>query len=165
MICREEGNGGGYYLTLSAPAFMYERLSKLKGAELEVNIEKYSEGRSLDANAALWKLVNEMAKKLGTSSNEIYLQMLERYGVFEFVCVKKKAVERFQKIYRLSKEVSEVSINGQEAVQLQCFVGSSKYNRREFARLLDGVSSEAAELGIYLFSADERQKILWRVKE
>ena len=58
------------------------------------------------------------------------------------------------------RELGEVTINGQKGIQLQCYFGSSTYDTKEFTRLLDGVISEARELGINLISNADRALML-----
>ena len=53
-----------------------------KGKRLNVEIKPYRAKRSNDANAMLWLLLQELAIVLNTSKDELYLLMLERYGVF-----------------------------------------------------------------------------------
>jgi hypothetical protein len=130
-----------------------EAVSKLKeilskGKHLQVEIKQYRAKRSLDANAYLWVLLQQMAEVLNTSKDELYLEMLSRYGVFTHIIVKPNMVEKVKQEWRTVRELGEVTVNGQTGVQLQCYFGSSTYNSKEFSMLLDGVISEAKELGI-----------------
>ena len=74
--------------------------------------------------------------------------MLDRYGVFTHIIVKPYVVESIKREWRTVRELGEVVVNGQEGVQLQCFFGSSTYNTKEMARLIDGIVSECKELEI-----------------
>ena len=74
--------------------------------------------------------------------------MLKRYGKFDYVIVKEKAVEAMKRQWRELEEVGEISVNGQKAVQLLCYYGSSTYDTKEFSVLLDGVISEMKEIGL-----------------
>ena len=104
--------------------------------------------RSLDANGLLWACLNEIAQAVNSDKWSIYLQMLKRYGKFDYVIVKKKAVEAMRKQWRELEEVGEINVNGQPAVQLLCYYGSSTYDTKEFSVLLDGVISEMKEIGL-----------------
>jgi hypothetical protein len=120
----------------------------LKGKELLVEIKQYRYKRSLDANAYMWVLLSKMAEVLHTTKDELYLVALERYGVFTHVVVKPNVVDRVKAEWRTVRELGEVTINGQKGIQLQCFFGSSTYDTKEMSVLIDGVVSEAKELGI-----------------
>jgi hypothetical protein len=119
-----------------------------KGKELAVEIKQYRHKRSLDANAYMWVLLSELASALRTTKDELYLLVLERYGVFTHIVVKPNVVDRVKAEWRTIRELGEVTIKGQTGVQLQCFFGSSTYDTAEMARLIDGVVSECKELGI-----------------
>ena len=111
-------------------------------------LKEHKEKRSLDANGLLWACLQEIAQALDTDKWTIYLQMLKRYGKFDYVIVKEKAVEAMKRQWRELEEVGEIDIHGQKAVQLLCYYGSSTYNTKEFSVLLDGVISEMREIGL-----------------
>lgn len=119
-----------------------------KGKELSVEIKQYRHKRSLDANAYMWVLLSKMAAVLHTTKDELYLLMLERYGVFTHVVVKPNVADRIKTEWRTVRELGEVKINGQTGIQFQCFFGSSIYDTKEMSVLIDGVVSECKELGI-----------------
>jgi hypothetical protein len=119
-----------------------------KGKELSVDIKQYRHKRSLDSNAYMWVLLSEMADKLRTTKDELYLQMLDRYGIFTHVVVKPQVVDRVKQEWRTVRELGEVVINGKTGIQLQCYFGSSTYDSKEMSTLLDGVVQEAKDLGI-----------------
>lgn len=126
------------------------------GKEVTVEVKLKRRHRSLDANAALCAMLGDMAAVLHTSKDELYLQMLERYGVFTHVIVKPNVVERVKAEWRTVRVLGEVTVNGQTGIQLQCYFGSSTYNSKEFSVLLDGVISEAKEIGVeYISEADK----------
>jgi hypothetical protein len=131
-----------------------------KGHQLSVEIKQWRQRRSLDANAYLWVILNEMASAIGTSKDELYLEMLSRYGVFTHVVVKPNVAERVKQEWRTCRELGEVTVNGKSGIQLQCFFGSSTYDSKEFSTLLNGVISEAKELGIDTISESEKQRLL-----
>ena len=111
-------------------------------------IKEYKEKRSLNANALLWKCLGEIASALRSDKWEVYLQMLKRYGTYTYICVKPKVVEAVKKQWRECEEIGTINIDGQEAVQMLCYFGSSTMNTKEFSRLLDGVISEMREMGL-----------------
>lgn len=125
-----------------------------------IEIKNKRKSRSLDSNAALWKLLDMMAKKLRTTKDELYLDMLDRYGVFTHIIVKKEAVYRVKQEWKTIRELGEVSINGKTGIQLQCFYGSSGYNQEEFSRLLEGVVDEGKSIGIELISKQDMNTML-----
>ena len=116
--------------------------------EKEWELKEHKEKRSLDANGLLWACLQEIAVALKTDKWSVYLLMLKRYGRFDYVIVREKAVEAMKKQWRELEEVGEIDIHGEKAVQLLCYYGSSTYNKKEFSVLLDGVISEMKEMGL-----------------
>ena len=112
------------------------------------DVSEHKKKRSLDANGMLWACLQEIAQAIRSDKWSVYLQMLKRYGKFDYVIVKPKAVEAMKSQWRELEEVGEIEVNGQKAVQLLCYYGSSTYNTKEFSVLLDGVISEMKEIGI-----------------
>ena len=152
---------GDYELLLTIPKDqksviepLYDLLTDDKVKVCKIDHKKKK--RSLDANAALWKMLSMMADKLHTTKDELYVEMLDRYGVFTFIVVKPNVVERVKQEWRTVREIGEVTINGKIGIQLQCFFGSSTYNSKEFSILLDGVIQEANELGINFISKQDQ---------
>ena len=123
-------------------------------------VDKERKKRSLDANAALWKMLSMMADKLKTTKDDLYLEMLDRYGVFTFIVVKPNIVNRVKEEWKTVRELGEVTINGKTGIQLQCYFGSSTYNSKEFSVLLDGVIQEAKELDIDFISKEDQARMI-----
>lgn len=115
---------------------------------LDITARKHRERRSLNANALLWKCLGDIAAVIRADKWDVYLQMLKRYGTYTYVCVKPKAVEMLKRQWRECEEVGTVNINGETAVQMLCYYGSSTYDTKQFAVLLDGVISEMKTMGL-----------------
>lgn len=126
-----------------------------KGKLLAVEIKQHRQKRSLDSNAYLWMLLQKMAEVLHTSKDELYLLMLERYGVFTHIIVKPNVVEMVKREWRTVRELGEVTVNNKTGMQLQCFFGSSTYDTKQMSTLIEGVVSECHEIGIETLTPDE----------
>lgn len=135
------------------------REATAKGKQLSVEIKHHRKRRSLDANAYLWVLLGKMAEVLRTDKDEIYLMMLERYGVYTHIIAKPHVVEQVKAQWRTVRELGEVIVNGQKGIQLQCYFGSSTYDTKQMSVLIDGVVSECQELGIDTLPPDEIQDL------
>lgn len=137
------------------------QLESIADAEkLRITAVKWHKKRSLDANALLWKCLGDIAASLGADKWQIYLMMLKRYGKYTYVCVRPEAVEMVKRQWRETEEVGKVEINGQEAVQLLCYYGSSTYDTKQFSTLLDGVISEMQEMGLETPASEEMRRSL-----
>lgn len=128
--------------------------------KLSIEIKKYRKKRSLDANGMLWACLGEIANVLRADKWEIYLQMLKRYGKYTYICVKPAVVEAVKAQWRECEVLGEMEVNGQKAVQMLCYFGSSTYDTKEFSVLLDGVISEMRELGLQPPPTEEMKRAL-----
>lgn len=126
------------------PYDLYKYLDK----DLDIDIKIHREKRSLNANKLLWNCLKEIAEALRTDKWNVYLMMLKRYGKYTYICVKPNVVESVKAQWRECEEIGEININGEKAVQLLCYFGSSTYDSKEFSVLLDGVISEMKEMGL-----------------
>ena len=131
--------------------------------KLSIKAVKHRERRSLDANAYLWVLLQKIAEAKHDDKWNTYLEVLGRYGVFTHIIVKPHIVEKVKEEWRTVKELGEVCVNGTTGIQLQCYFGSSTYDTKEMSKLIDGVVSEAKEMGIETLSPVEleRMKAEW----
>ena len=121
---------------------------RLKDFDVEVEIEKYSEGRSLRANAYLWLLVTKIGNILRQSKEDIYFDLLKAYGQGGAVSVEERFAEDFERTYKYHEYLGESELKGKMFKHYRFWVGSSEYNATEFGILLDGVIQEAKGLGI-----------------
>jgi hypothetical protein len=134
----------------------------LSDEKKEVKIDKYKSKRSLDANRSLWLVLNQMAIKLLMTAEELYIKYIKEYGVFEVVLIKKEALADFKvkSNFRAYDVKGTRHINGHDMVWLACYYGSSQYNSVEFARLLDGVLTDAREMGIDLITREQESLMI-----
>lgn len=146
--------------TINEPSAVNE-IDNIKDADkLSIKAVKFRQKRSLDANALLWVCLQSIATTLRADKWQIYLQMLKRYGKYTYICVKPSVVEAVKQQWRETEELGEVQINGQTAVQLLCYFGSSTYNTQEFSTLLDGVISEMKEMGLDTPTSEDMKRSL-----
>lgn len=142
-------------------------LQAMIGKNLRIKAANYRKRRSLDANGYMWTLLGEMAAVLKTDKWAVYLLMLKRYGKYTYIVVKPNAVEAVKAQWREVEEVGEIEINGQTGVQLLTYFGSSTYDTKEMAVLIDGIVSECKELNIETMTPDElaQMKAAWGTNE
>lgn len=120
-------------------------------------IKEHKEKRSLNANAYAWALMGKIADELKTSKDEVYLEMLKRYGQSDIVSVLSEInVTRYFKYF---EEIGRATLQGKEFTHYRIFQGSSEYNTKEMAILIDGIISEAQELNIDVLPADEIERL------
>lgn len=138
-----------------------EMVDELFGKELSVKVDEYKEKRSKNANNYAWKILTEIGNKLRMSKEEVYLMMLKRYGQSEMVSV--VASFPFGKFVKYFEEVGESELLGKLFKHYRVYQGSSEFTTEEMSIFLDGVVSEAKELGIPTETPEQiaRMKDLW----
>ena len=138
---------------------LYDELHEVE--KLSVRIDKYREKRSLNANAYAWKLLTEIANVCRSSKDEVYLEMLKRYGQSEIISV--LAHIPIGEYVKYCEEAGESKLNGKLFKHYKVYKGSSEFDTREMSIFLDGIVSEAEELGIQTETPEQiaRLKSLW----
>ena len=158
---------GDYQVILTAPRNVLEELASLNDTELQVDIDKWRNKRSLNANAYCWKLISEIADKTKADKWSVYKELLVRYSLsYEYLIVKPSAVKSLENVFRVIKTLGEGQIKGNKAIQIQGYYGSSTFNTKEMSTFIDGVVEEAKELGIETQNESEIKELikLWERK-
>ena len=137
-------------------------VDELKDCEkLSIEVKPYREKRSLNANAYAWKLIGEIADIVRANKEDVYLEMLKRYGQSEIFSVLSHIP--FGEYVKYYEEAGESMLNGKQFTHYKVYKGSSEFDTREMSILIDGIVSEAKNLGIQTETPNEiaRLKAMW----
>lgn len=129
--------------------------------KLAIKIDRYKEKRSLNANNYAWKLITEIGNETRQSKEDVYFLMLKRYGQSEMVSVVAEVpVQHYFKHY---EEAGESTLKGKLFKHYRVYKGSSEFDTKEMSIFIDGIVSEAKELGIDTMTPNELLKLksLW----
>ena len=114
--------------------------------KLSIEVKPYRERRSLNANAYAWLLIGKIADTVRAGKDEIYLMMLKRYGQSELISVLSHVpIENYVKYFEAA---GESKLNDKGFTHYRVYKGSSEFDSREMSIFIDGVVSEAKDLGI-----------------
>jgi hypothetical protein len=114
--------------------------------KLSIEIKAYRQHRSLNANAYCWVLIGKIADVVRAGKDEVYLKCLKRYGQSELISVLSHVpIGNYLKYY---EEAGESKLNGKMFTHYRVYKGSSEFDTREMSIFIDGVVSEAKDLGI-----------------
>lgn len=133
----------------------FDKLANLKD-KLIIEVKEYRKSRSLNANSYLWVMLNEMGNVLKTSKEEVYFEMLKRYGQGGVVKIPHNMAGMFERAYKYHEKHEKLQ-DEEKATYYRFWVGSSEYDTREMSILIDGVVSECKELGIETMTPAELQ--------
>ena len=139
------------------------RIEELKEDKLSIEIKKYKNKRSLDANAYMWVLISKLEEKLNISKDIIYKDAIRNIGVYEVIPVKNEAVERFIEAWTKNGlgwvcETTKSKLEGY--TNILAYYGSSTYNTAEMSRLIDFVVQECKQLNIETMSRTELDSLI-----
>ena len=142
--------GTGIVLTLGVPLIYAKQIESLVGdfrPNTEWELKLHRQKRSLSANAYAWVLMDKLADKLKTTKEQVYRQAIDSVGVFEEIKVNTpEAGQRFKRIWMqnglgwLTKTIDDTTI--------LAYYGSSTYDSKQMARLIDFLQEECVNQGI-----------------
>ena len=152
---------GKFRLTFELDSFLPNMADAIQDVCLRLSIKRWKEKRSLDANAYMWALLGEIAVKVDSSPNEIYEEMLQRYGLLDSdeqghisITVRSRVdmgrIDGHWKLYKVSRD-------GKWKSYLR-IRGTSEYDSAEMSYFLDRIIEEAKELGISTDTPKEAAK-------
>lgn len=162
-------DGKEWIITFSTPENFSETYDSLIDAEVSIEIKKAHKRRSLSANAYAWVLIDQIAEKTGVKRSEIYRHAIKEIGgVSETVCVQDKAVDRLREGWAKNglgwqTDVFPSKIEGCTCVVL--YYGSSCFDSRQMAQLIDSLIQDAESLGIATLTGLQAERLVGRWKD
>ena len=141
---------------------------KHKDRLYDMDVKEHRKKRSLDANAMLWSLINQMSVVLRIPPDEIYQGYIPDVGDnFTWHPEKPETVKQFSDgwcrghIGRMVDDVGPCRLPDLRGYRLlKCYYGSSEYDVPTFSRLLDLVMQDCKNIGIETISERERSLLL-----
>ena len=121
-------------------------------------IKEHHEKRSLSANAYAWALIGKIADIMRKSKEEVYLTCLKDYGQSEVVSV--LASINVKGYFKYFEEWGRGFVGEKEFIHYKVYKGSSEYDSKEMAILIDGIIQEAQNLGIETITPAEKERLI-----
>ena len=137
---------------------------KFSEIPLDVEIKKERPKRSLSANAYLWVLIDKLSVKTGIPRDEIYRHAIRNVGGNAvMVTVLEEAAEALMKGWETKglgwlAEYYTSPVEGCANVVL--YYGSSTYDKRSMAVLIDYIINEAKDNDIETLPPEELERML-----
>lgn len=136
-----------------------DALEQMTDERLTVEIKKYKEKRSLDANAYAWVLIGRLSETLGRPKTEIYRKYVKEIGHYEVYCARNdEAAKRLCEAWETQgigwvTETYPSKIDG--CVNCHLHYGSSSYDSAQMARLIDLIVEDCKAQGIETDTPEE----------
>jgi hypothetical protein len=155
------GLDGTLTVTLTLPRIHADALKELMDADIDAEIKKWRERRSLSSNAYAWVLITKIAQSMTPPLNkeEVYVEMLKHYGQGGIISIQKDKLDMTLRAFDYYTPKGEGTVNGKEFLHFMVYVGSSKYDSKEMATFISGIVEEAKDLGIETLTPDEIAKL------
>ena len=155
-----EGEGE---VTFKVDKYYLKDFENLGDKELIVSVKEYHKKRSMSQNAYLWVLIGELGKKLNGSKDEIYKMYIKDFGVYHIVPIKNEAVESFKNKWSKNgigwfvEEIGKSKID--QYTNLIVYFGSSSYDSKEMAVVINSVVNDCKDQGIPTLTSDDFLKL------
>ena len=143
-------------------------VDKHKDGYVDLTIDKWSDKRSIQANAYFHVLVNEIAKATKSSMDDVKKTLVLQYGTpargsdGKYAAVKVPKNTDLDQFYKYYRHIG-TDENGLDMYIL--FKRTSDLNKEEMGRLITGTQDEAKALGIETMTPDELARMMNRYKE
>ena len=130
-----------------------------QGKKFECIIQTHRQKRTLDQNSYAWLLIDKLAEVMKTTKIELYKEIVKKVGVFEIVCIRENAVDKFVQgwskngIGWVAENLGDSKIPKCKNIML--YYGTSTYDTKEMARFLDEIIYECKEAGIETITPEE----------
>ena len=123
-----------------------------KDEKLKIKITKQGSNRTVYQNNLMWGIIAEIDRtENGIPTEEgrwdIYTYGIEYMGIeYEDYLIPKAALKAIKKGFRATRVIDDLG----EQLQVRCFVGSSRFNKKQMGELIDYFLRYAQELEIPL---------------
>lgn len=144
---------------------------KYRDKDVDVEIKKHREKRSLDANNFCWALCSDIGKALKPplSKEDVYRKAIREVGVYTPVPIKENAVESWCAKWSTGGTgwfcdvIDDSKLKGYKLIH--AYYGTSTYNTKEMSLLIDSLVDDAEQMGIPIpLGKDEMERLKadWR---
>lgn len=158
------GPHGEQHITVTVSRDFRADYDRLKDFDISVEIKKYREPRSKDANAYFHLLVNKIADVSGQSDDEAKRDLVLQYGAIardesgdKLGCMLPAGTDPAV-YYKYSKWYKSMEINGKEYDCYLFYKQTHDMDTKEMSRLIDGTIFEAQKLGIDTDTPEQKSR-------
>ena len=140
-------------------------VDSLRDIKLTIDLKKYRQKRSLDANAFFWVLCGKLADKVGVTKSQVYRELIKDIGDnYEVVPIKNEAVDKWISNWE-SKGIGWVcDILGESKIDgytnVLTYYGSSTYDTKQMSVLINRIVDECKAEGIETATPQELSLLL-----
>ena len=164
-LTHEYGKGWQFVVHVSEEAVGLAKMlcDKFRDGYVDVQVEKWSDKRSLQANAYFHVLVNKIAEATKSSMDDVKKLLVSQYGTLargsdgKYMAVKVPKNTDIEKIYPYFRHIG-TDENGLDMYLF--FKHTSDLNKDEMNRLISGTVDEAKALNIEVLTPQEIERMI-----
>ena len=154
---------GSQILSLALQDDFRPHYNKLHNKELSLNLNEYKKKRSVDANAYAWVLIGKLSEKINLPKIEVYKKFIQEVGVYRQVEIDEKAVDTLihsWSLHGIGWIAEKVDYSKHEGfVIVNLYYGSSTYNTKQMARMIEFIVADCKEQGIETMTPTELERL------
>ena len=133
---------------------------KMKQQLYTLTVKAYRKKRSLDSNAYAWTLIGKLADAMRITPTEVYINAIQNIGGnYEIIPIREEAVDKFTEVWKKQGlgwpcvDMGPSKIPGYR--NLRAYYGSSTYDTRQMAMLIDSLVQDCKALDIETLPPDK----------
>lgn len=159
------GAHGEQHITVTVAADFRQSFDDLKDYEISVEIKRYREPRSKDANAYFHVLVNKIAEVQNLGNDEVKRQLVFEYGTLatdetgSVLGAMLPTSANAEDFYPYAKWYKSLNVNGREYDCYLFYKRTHTLDSKEMARLIDGTVYVAKDLGIETMTPEQLARL------
>lgn len=135
-------------------------LQELTGKDLDIELKKHREKRSLDANAYMWVLLEKLSVCLKTTRDELYMHYIRTVGVSDILECREEAYPMLKASFKDTEVIDEWFTGETHILQIRCFYGTHLYDSEQFSRFLDEIIQDCKDQGIDTATPEEKARMI-----
>lgn len=134
--------------------------------KLNVELKKYREKRSLNANNYFWKLLQELCDLADIETIEEYKRRVKQLGIFKRLKIMTEDVKTVEKIWTDRGiawfcEIADTEYIGDTEFKIiNAYYGSSSFNTKQMSRLINDLVQDCQAYGIETKTPAEIESLL-----
>lgn len=148
------GQNGEQNITITVAGDFRDEYDRLKGKDINLEVKRWREPRSKDANAYFHVLVNRIAAAQNLADDDVKKQLVIRYGALatdedgRLIGAMLPAGADIDQFYPYTRMYKAKTIEGKDYECYLFYKRTHTLDSKEMSRLIDGTISEARDLGI-----------------
>lgn len=134
----------------------------------EYELKEHKPKRSIQSNNYFWRLLGDLCFELDLNVLDEYKKRVKELGIFRQWTIDRDNLKTFNKMWTSQgiawfTEVVDIAVDNK--IVVNAYYGSSSYNSKQMAKLIDGLVQDCRAVGIETKTAEEINSLLKGVEE